>query len=61
MIIPAIGLGTGTVRTETERKTGVETIKKAVLNHGYRHIDTASLYGSEPFIGEALAEIFATG
>ena len=61
MKIPAIGLGTGTVRTETERQTGVETIKKAVLNHGYRHIDTASLYGSEPFIGQALSEIFATG
>jgi hypothetical protein len=28
---------------------------------GYRHIDTASAYGSEVAIGEALAEAFGSG
>lgn len=52
----AIGLGTW-------KATGNE-IKKAVkeaLHIGFRHIDTASVYGNETEIGEALAEVFAEG
>jgi diketogulonate reductase-like aldo/keto reductase len=33
----------------------------AILNKGYRHIDTASRYNNEGAIGEALQEVFATG
>lgn len=52
----AIGLGTW-------KATGNE-LKKAVkdaIYAGYRHIDTATNYGNEEIIGEALSEIFAEG
>lgn len=51
-----IGLGTW-------KATGNE-IKQAIkdaLHAGYRHIDTAAVYGNEEEIGEALAEVFAEG
>src|SRR5690554_166509 len=54
--IHAIGLGTW-------KSTGNE-LKKAIkdaIYAGYRHIDTATNYGNEAIIGEALAEIFAEG
>lgn len=52
----AIGLGTW-------KATGND-VKKAVkeaLYAGYRHIDTAAVYGNEEEIGEALSEVFAEG
>lgn len=52
----AIGLGTW-------KATGDE-VKKAVkdaLYAGYRHIDTAAVYGNEKDIGEALQEVFSEG
>jgi diketogulonate reductase-like aldo/keto reductase len=36
-------------------------VVEAILNNGYRHIDTASMYKNEGAIGEALQEVFATG
>ncbi|MBV0902964.1 aldo/keto reductase [Haloarcula salina] len=45
-----LGLGTYTL-TDAD---GVETIK-AAIEHGYRHIDTARLYGNEEEVGEAIA------
>lgn len=51
-LMPKIGLGTA-VTTEELCKPA---IKDAVLNVGYRHIDTATLYGNEAWIGEALEE-----
>ncbi|KAA9400725.1 aldo/keto reductase [Haloarcula sp. CBA1131] len=45
-----LGLGTYTL-TDAD---GVETIK-AAIEHGYRHIDTARLYGNEAEVGEAIA------
>lgn len=41
-----------------------DTIKVAVIEAiklGYRHFDTASLYGSEQAIGEAIAEALQLG
>lgn len=35
------------------------SVKAAVLKYGYRHIDTAKLYGNEKAIGEALKEVYA--
>lgn len=52
----AIGLGTW-------KATG-DDLKKAVkeaLYAGYRHIDTAAIYGNEEQIGEALSEVFEEG
>lgn len=54
--VHAIGLGTWKAK-------GAE-VKKAVkdaLYAGYRHIDTAAVYGNEKDIGEALQEVFAEG
>jgi diketogulonate reductase-like aldo/keto reductase len=60
--IPAIGLGTWRLR-------GGDAIRAvtAALDAGYRHIDTAAMYGNESEIGEALrthktprGEIFVT-
>jgi len=54
--IPVIGLGTFRNKDETRN-----IVKSAVLEHGYRHIDTAKVYENEPEIGEALQEIMAAG
>lgn len=52
----AIGLGTW-------KATGndVKNAVKEALYAGYRHIDTAAVYGNEEVIGEALSEVFAEG
>ncbi|TNV77145.1 hypothetical protein FGO68_gene4147 [Halteria grandinella] len=55
--IPAIGLGTY-LATEGDCKT---VVREAILNHGYRNIDTAKVYENEEPIGEALQEVFAAG
>jgi diketogulonate reductase-like aldo/keto reductase len=48
--IPQIGLGTF-LSTEGDIET---VLKSAIVDHGYRHIDTASLYGNEEAIGRVL-------
>lgn len=48
--IPSIGLGTFNSLNEEMEKV----VKAAVLENGYRHIDTASLYDNEEAIGNAL-------
>ena len=54
---PAIGLGTFAA-SEGDCRT---VVVDAVLNKGYRHIDTASIYQNEGAIGDALQEVFASG
>jgi len=49
--IPDIGLGTW---QNKEREPCVEAVV-AALNAGYRHIDTAQIYGNERHVGEALS------
>lgn len=48
--VPAIGLGTWQLRGEACR-TAVET----ALRLGYRHVDTAQMYGNEAAVGDAIA------
>src|SRR5258706_9694981 len=47
--IPAVGLGTWDLR----RGTCVRMVEQA-LRLGYRHIDTAEMYGNEREVGEGL-------
>jgi len=49
-LIPQIGFGTWLLKKENECK---QAIQKA-LDVGYRHIDTAQIYGNEQFIGDVL-------
>ncbi|WP_137126859.1 aldo/keto reductase [Roseomonas sp. HF4] len=48
--IPRIGLGTWTLRG-AEAQQAVE----GALAHGYRHIDTAAMYGNEEAVGAGIA------
>ena len=50
MRIPVIGLGTFKARDDVVKAT----VKSAILENGYRHIDTAKVYENEEVIGEAL-------
>ena len=50
-LIPKVGFGTWQIKDE---KQCHEAINEA-LGAGYRHIDTAQIYGNEKFIGESLS------
>ena len=51
MDIPQIGFGTWTLKG----KECIEAVKEAILL-GYRHIDTAQMYGNEIEVGKAIKE-----
>jgi len=51
--MPAIGLGTWKAKGEEVKNAVIAAIKM-----GYRHIDTAAIYGNEEAIGEALQQLF---
>ncbi|MFF4322994.1 aldo/keto reductase [Streptomyces sp. NPDC001568] len=60
--IPQLGFGTFQIPPEETRKT-----TKAALEAGYRHIDTAQMYGNEKEVGQAVrdsgldrADVFVT-
>ena len=50
--IPVFGLGTYLMRQGRETRESVNT----ALEYGYRHIDTASIYGNETAVGRAVNE-----
>lgn len=57
--IPLLGFGTAAYPLVTS-----ETMKESIfqaIEVGYRHFDTASLYNSEKFLGEAIAEALSRG
>jgi diketogulonate reductase-like aldo/keto reductase len=51
-IIPQIGFGTWLIKDE---EVCVQSVTTA-LEIGYRHIDTAQIYGNEQYVGQAIAE-----
>uniref|UniRef100_A0A5B6YUI0 Putative reductase 1 n=1 Tax=Davidia involucrata TaxID=16924 RepID=A0A5B6YUI0_DAVIN len=57
--MPVLGLGSATFPP-----VGSEVVKQAVIQAielGYRHLDTASVYQTEPPLGEAIAEALSLG
>ena len=56
--MPKIGLGT---YLSFDKETVIANVRHAILECGYRHIDTASAYENESFIGEALQQCFDQG
>ncbi|OMO98147.1 Aldo/keto reductase [Corchorus olitorius] len=56
--IPVIGLGT--YSWDNDRETTQQAIHLA-LKMGYRHFDTAKIYGSEPAVGNALRKAIGDG
>ncbi|MCO5573653.1 hypothetical protein L7F22_027425 [Adiantum nelumboides] len=57
--IPLVGFGTAGSSRYTFQQ--IKDAVAAAIQVGYRHIDSASLYGSEAAIGEALTEAFRAG
>lgn len=51
--LPRLGLGLWQVRNQKDCVRAVH----AALEVGYRHFDTAQIYGNEAFVGKALAEV----
>ncbi|CAI2375883.1 unnamed protein product [Moneuplotes crassus] len=56
--MPVLGLGT---YLSFDRDTIIKNVKHAVIDCGYRLIDTASAYENEEAIGEALQQCFEAG
>jgi diketogulonate reductase-like aldo/keto reductase len=50
--VPALGFGTARMNEYETEYRAVE----AALEAGYRHVDTAQIYGSEPAVGDAIAD-----
>ncbi|WUR02135.1 aldose reductase [Vairimorpha necatrix] len=55
--MPVVGLGTWMITD----KDKIETSVRSAIKCGYRHIDTAFIYGNEKYIGETLKKIFDEG
>ncbi|XP_019154714.1 PREDICTED: aldo-keto reductase family 4 member C9 [Ipomoea nil] len=52
--------GFGTYSAENDRETTEKAVQMA-LQMGYRHFDTAKIYGSEPWLGNALRKAISKG
>ena len=52
--MPAVGLGTVKILDS-------KPITQAIVEAGYRHIDTAFVYNNEHIVGEGIKEALATG
>lgn len=55
-LIPQVGLGLWKVQNEQECTSAIIH----ALNVGYRHFDSAQIYGNESFLGNALASVFSS-
>ena len=52
--MPKIGLGTFTMKTDSDKKM----FQRAILELNYQHLDTASFYQNQTEIGESLQTLF---
>lgn len=52
--IPSVGLGSASFKDK-------DAMVRGIMEAGYRHIDTATLYNNEEIVGEALEECFKQG
>ena len=59
--LPAIGLGCGYNPSDPKIVERGRTMLETALDCGYRHLDTAQRYGTEPAVGSALSSRFAAG
>ncbi|XP_074578406.1 deoxymugineic acid synthase 1-like [Curcuma longa] len=57
--MPRVGLGTASFPLSDTESTRAAVLRAIEL--GYRHLDTAALYGSEEAVGQAVAEALSTG
>ncbi|KAG8064102.1 hypothetical protein GUJ93_ZPchr0004g40204 [Zizania palustris] len=55
--MPVLGFGTGSARTPADLAATIEHAVRV----GYRHFDTAEIYGTERAVGEAVAEAVRGG
>ncbi|ODQ80035.1 hypothetical protein BABINDRAFT_36288 [Babjeviella inositovora NRRL Y-12698] len=56
--MPALGLGTANMGPHMAKTTEAVI---AAIEAGYRHIDTARMYGSEEYVGAAIKDVIARG
>ena len=54
--IPVIGLGTLCAKESLK-----EIVRSAIIDYGYRHIDTARNYKNEEYVGEAIQSVLKEG
>ncbi|KAL3682729.1 hypothetical protein R1sor_000751 [Riccia sorocarpa] len=59
-LMPAIALGTSTI-AKSETPEEMRAIIRNGLQAGYRHFDTAAVYGTEHLLGEVLKEVLTSG
>jgi len=57
--MPTVGLGTWTMFKNPEGE--MVRVIGAAIKAGYKHIDTAKVYGTEPLMGPALAKMIEAG
>jgi diketogulonate reductase-like aldo/keto reductase len=57
VLVPRLGLGV----YQSDRGLATENAVIWALEAGYRHVDTAAMYGNEPEVGAALARAFTAG
>ena len=55
------GIGLGTFGSDHYDGKDIANAVKEAISLGYRHIDCASVYGNEQFIGESLHEVMESG
>ena len=54
LYMPALGLGTGFLKDQ-------KAFYNAIIDYGYRHIDTSTYTGNEKEVGAAVKQAIATG